>query len=147
MELTGRTVPMRLLAPVLGPAGGLLGAGLAALAAAHELMRRDYEVSVLEAQDCPGGRGQNCSRPALAQRSYRYGRRADLDSHRRGIGWVDASAWPFGKVVQVKIRFAADAVWERLRSLMPCDGDLRSLQPTTARRRTAEDDLRSRLAS
>jgi NADPH-dependent glutamate synthase beta subunit-like oxidoreductase len=59
MELTGRTLPMRLLAPVLGPAGGLLGAGLAALAAAHELMRRDYEVSVLEAQDCPGGRGQN----------------------------------------------------------------------------------------
>jgi predicted NAD/FAD-dependent oxidoreductase len=115
MELTGRTVPMRLLAPVLGPAGGLLGAGLAALAAAHELMRRDYEVGVLEAQDCPGGRGQNCSRRTSAQRSYRDGRRADLDSHLRGIGWVDASAWPFGKVVQVKIRFAADAVWERLR--------------------------------
>ena len=116
MELTGRAQPMRLLAPVLGPAGGLLGAVFAALAAAHELMRRDYEVSVLEAQDCPGGRGQNCSRRTLAQRSYRDGRRADLDSHRRGIGWwVDASAWPFGKVVQVKIRVAADAVWERLR--------------------------------
>jgi hypothetical protein len=116
MELTGRTLPMRLLAPVLGPAGGLLGAGLAALAAAHELMRREYEVSVLEAQDCPGGREQNCSRRTSAQRSYRYWRRADLDSRWRGIGWwVDASAWPFGKVVQVKIRFAADAVWERLR--------------------------------
>jgi len=53
MELTGRTLPMRLLAPVLGPAGGLLGAGLAALAAAHELMRCDSEVSVLEAQGYP----------------------------------------------------------------------------------------------
>ena len=52
MELTGRTLPMRLLAAVLGPDGGLLGAGLAALAA-HELTRRDYEVSVLKAQDCP----------------------------------------------------------------------------------------------
>ena len=103
MELTVRTLPMRLLAPVLGPAGGLLGAGFAALAAAHELMRRDYEVSVLEAQDCPGGRGQNCSRRTLAQRSYRDGRRADLDSHRRGIGWwVDASAWPLAKSYRSK---------------------------------------------
>lgn len=54
----------------------VLGAGLAGLAAAHRLVRRGYEVVVLEAQNRPGGRVQT------ARDGFRHGGHAELGAVR-----------------------------------------------------------------
>ena len=54
----------------------VLGAGLAGLGAAYTLMKRGYEVTVLEAQDRPGGRVQT------VRDAFRYGGHAELGAVR-----------------------------------------------------------------
>src|SRR2546425_1029277 len=62
----------------------VVGAGLAGLAAAHELTRAGVEVAVLEARDRPGGRVHtlpepvsDCLHAGLAHRSARRASRSD----------------------------------------------------------------------
>jgi monoamine oxidase len=54
----------------------VLGAGLAGLGAAYQLMKRGYEVVVLEAQDRPGGRVQT------VREGFRYGGHAEMGAVR-----------------------------------------------------------------
>jgi monoamine oxidase len=53
----------------------VLGAGLAGLASAYNLMREGYEVTVLEAQERPGGR-------VLTDRSFARGGHAEMGAVR-----------------------------------------------------------------
>jgi monoamine oxidase len=67
----------------------VLGAGLAGLGAAYNLVKRGYEVTVLEAQDRPGGRVQT------ARDDFRNGGHAELgavrifDTHEHTLKYVD----------------------------------------------------------
>jgi monoamine oxidase len=69
----------RLPSPALAGGGGrvvVLGAGLAGLGAAYNLMRRGYDVTVLEAQERPGGRVQT------VRDGFRHGGHAELGAVR-----------------------------------------------------------------
>jgi monoamine oxidase len=78
--------------PKPGHGGGrrvvVLGAGLAGLASAYTLMRSGYDVTVLEAQDRPGGR-------VLTDRSFRRGGHAEMgavrifETHEHTLKYVD----------------------------------------------------------
>ncbi|GLZ06791.1 hypothetical protein Acsp03_42570 [Actinomadura sp. NBRC 104412] len=67
----------------------VLGAGLAGLGAAYSLMKRGYEVTVLEAQGRPGGRVQT------ERDAFRYGGHAELgavrifDTHEYTLRYVE----------------------------------------------------------
>jgi monoamine oxidase len=67
----------------------VLGAGLAGMGAAYNLMNRGYDVTVLEAQDRPGGRVQT------ARDEFQYGGHAELgavrvfDTHEYTLKYID----------------------------------------------------------
>ena len=69
----------------------VLGAGLAGLGAAYNLMRNGYDVTVLEAQDRPGGRVQT------VRDGFRRGGHAELgairifESHEHVLRYVASS--------------------------------------------------------
>ena len=79
----------------------VLGAGLAGLGAAYNLMRHGYDVTVLEAQDRPGGRVQTVRDGFRQRRSRRAGRDPDLR-----VARVHAQ-------IRARVRARADAVRHR----------------------------------
>jgi monoamine oxidase len=67
----------------------VLGAGLAGLATAHRLIRRGYEVVVLEAQDRPGGRVQTARRPFHRGGHAELGAVRIFETHHFTLKYVD----------------------------------------------------------
>jgi monoamine oxidase len=67
----------------------VLGAGLAGLGAAYELMRHGYEVTVLEAQDRPGGRVETVRDGFLRGGHAEMGAIRILESHEYTLRYVD----------------------------------------------------------
>jgi monoamine oxidase len=67
----------------------VLGAGLAGLAAAHRLVRRGYDVIVLEAQDRPGGRVQTARRPFHRGGHAELGAVRIFETHQYTLSYVN----------------------------------------------------------
>jgi heterodisulfide reductase subunit A-like polyferredoxin len=65
---------------------GIVGAGLAGLAAGYELRKRGYTVTVFEASDRPGGRTINIQQHLVKHHHMRWWRRTDrLESSSLGL--------------------------------------------------------------